>query len=165
MRFFLSLWWEIVREIHDDAEILENSMARATTDLTVADLERILNSRRSALRDLIKRRSKAQKDLDKIDSEIQALTGTSGQRRGRRGRNKQSLRQIVISLLTKNKKGYSLADLSQMILDSGYKTTSTNFRNVLYQCLYNTPGISHDESTGTYRYKEPEPKKPVSAVK
>ncbi len=133
-------------------------MTKAANDLTVADLERILNSRRASLRDLIKRRSKAQKELDKIDSEIQLLTGTSGRNRGRRGRNKQSLRQIVLELLTKNKKGYSLADLSRQILDSGYKTTSTNFRNVLYQCLYNTPGISHDESSGTYRYKEPEPK-------
>jgi hypothetical protein len=141
-------------------------MAKAATDLTVADLERILNSRRTALRDLIKRRSKAQKELDKIDSEIQLLTGTSGQRRGRRSKNKQSLREIVLSLLTKNKKGYSLADLSRQILDSGYKTTSTNFRNVLYQCLYNTSGISHDESTGTYRYKEPEPKgKPPAVTK
>ena len=135
-------------------------MAKVANDLTVADLERILNTRRVALRELMKRRSKAQKELDRIDSEIQVLTGASG--RGRRGKNKQSLREMVLGLLTKNKKGYSLADLSRQILDSGYKTTSTNFRNVLYQCLYNTPGISHDESTGTYRYKEPEPKpKPV----
>jgi hypothetical protein len=134
-------------------------MAKTSTDLTVADLERILNARRSALRELTKRRAKVQKDLDKIDAEIQQLTGTTSRRRGRRTRNARSLRLTVLDLLKKNKKGYSLADLAKLILDGGYKTASTNFRNVLYQCLYNTPGVYHDESSGTYRYKEPEPKK------
>ncbi len=144
-------------------------MAKATNDLTVTDLERILNARRSALRNLNKRRAKIQKELAKVDAEIHELTGGvggsgGGKRRGRRSKNKQSLRVTVLELLKKNKKGYALADLSRVILDSGYKTSSTNFRNVLYQCLYNTNGISHDEASGTYRYKEPEPKgKPAAA--
>ena len=131
-------------------------MAKVASDLTVADLERILNSRRTILRDLNKRRSKIKKELEKVDAEIRALTGTDGIRRGRRTRNKQSLRLLVLELLSKNKKGYSLADLTQTILDSGYKTASTNFRNVLYQCLYNANGVYHDEATGTYRLKAPE---------
>lgn len=133
-------------------------MAKTSVDMTVAELERMLNTRRSALQELNKRRAKAQKELNKIDAEIQILTGTTGQNRGRRTRNKLSLREMVLDLLSKNKKGHSLADLSRLILDSGYKTASTNFRNVLYQCLYNTNGIYHDEASGTYRYKEPEPK-------
>lgn len=133
-------------------------MAKSSADLTVAELERILTTRRSALQELNKRRAKVQKELDKIDSEIHVLTGASGRRRGRRTKNKLSLREMVLELLKKSKKGYTLADLSRTILDSGYKTASTNFRNVLYQCLYNTSGIYHDDSTGTYRYKEPEPK-------
>ena len=104
------------------------------------------------------RRAKIQKELDKVDAEILVLTGTSGSRRGPRSKNKLSLRETVLELLKRNKKGYALAELSRTILDSGYKTASTNFRNVLYQCLYNTPGIYHDEASGTYRYKEPEPK-------
>lgn len=133
-------------------------MAKTSPDLTVAELERMLNARKTALRDLLKRRAKVQKELDKVDAEIQILTGTTARRRGARTKNKRSLRETVLELLKKNKKGYSLAELSRIILDSGYKTTSTNFRNVLYQCLYNTPGVYHDESTGTYRFKEPEPK-------
>jgi hypothetical protein len=139
-------------------------MAKASADLTVAELERILTTRRSALQELNKRRAKVQKELDKIDGEIHILTGTSGGRRGRRTRNKLSLREMVLDLLKKSKKGYTLADLSRTILDSGYKTASTNFRNVLYQCLYNTSGIYHDDATGTYRYKEPEPKAKSSAA-
>jgi IS30 family transposase len=133
-------------------------MAKTSPDLTVAELERMLNARKTALRDLLKRRAKVQKELDKVDAEIQILTGTTARRRGPRTKNKHSLRETVLELLKKNKKGYSLAELSRIILDSGYKTTSTNFRNVLYQCLYNTPGVYHDESTGTYRFKELEPK-------
>lgn len=133
-------------------------MAKPPVEMTVAELERILNTRRSALQELNKRRSKVQKELDKIDAEIQTLTGASGRQRGRRSKNKLSLREMVLDLLKKSKKGYSLADLSRIILESGYKTASTNFRNVLYQCLYNTNGIYHDEASGTYRYKEPEPK-------
>ena len=133
-------------------------MAKPSNDLTVAELERILNTRRTALRELQTRRAKIQKELDKVDAEILVLTGTSGSRRGPRSKNKLSLRETVLELLKRNKKGYALAELSRTILDSGYKTASTNFRNVLYQCLYNTPGIYHDEASGTYRYKEPEPK-------
>lgn len=140
-------------------------MAKASNDLTVAELERILNSRRIALRDLNKRRSKIQKELDKVDAEIHELTGGAGRKRGRRTRNKRSLRVLVLDLLKKNKKGYTLAELSDTVLSSGYKTTSSNFRNVLYQCLYNTAGIYHDEVSGTYRYKEPEAKgKPPAAI-
>lgn len=139
-------------------------MARNPDEMTVADLEKILNSRRSALKDLVKRRAKLQKEIDKVDADIHAMTGASVRRRGKRMRNAVSLRQTVLNLLKKNKKGYSLADLSQIVLDGGYKTTSTNFRNVLYQCVYNTTGIYHDESAGTYRYREPEPKtKPSEA--
>lgn len=140
-------------------------MARASSDLTVAELEHMLNTRRSALQELNKRRAKVQKELNKIDAEIHSLTGASSRRRGRRTKNKLSLRETVLDLLKKNKKGYSLSEMSKLILDSGYKTASTNFRNVLYQCLYNTTGIYHDESSGTYRYKEPEPKpKPSSST-
>jgi len=131
-------------------------MVRPAVDLTVAELEKMLNARRNTLRDLNSRRAKIQKELAKVDDEIRALNGTerSGGR-GRRSKNKLSLRETVLELLQKNKKGHTLADLSQIILDAGYKTASTNFRNVLYQCLYNTNGIYHDEESGTYRYQEP----------
>ena len=132
--------------------------AKPTGDMTVAELERILNSRRAALKDLVRKRAQMQRDMDKIDAEIRVLSGAPVRGRGARTRNKVSLRQTVLGLLKKNKKGYSLAELSELILQGGYKTTSTNFRNVIYQCLYNTSGIYHDDTTRTYRYREPDPK-------
>ena len=46
-------------------------MSRASGALSVADLERILDEKKVQLQDLAKRRDQAQKELDKIDAEIQ----------------------------------------------------------------------------------------------
>jgi len=131
-------------------------MSKAPTGFSVADLERILDERKTQLQDLAKRRDAAQKELDKIDAEIQELMGAGGsigryRRRRRRVKNEMSLRAVVLEILGKNKKGYTLADLSTKVTESGYRSTSRNFRNVLYQCLYNTEGVVHDDATGCYR--------------
>jgi len=131
-------------------------MSRAQAGLSVADLERILDEKKSQLQDLARRRDQAQKELDKLDAEIQDIVGVGGsigktRRRRRRVKNEMSLRAVVLEILGKNKKGFTLADLAGKVTESGYKSTSRNFRNVLYQCLYNTEGIVHDEATGCYR--------------
>ncbi len=131
-------------------------MSRAPAGFSVADLERILDERKGQLQDLAKRRDQAQKELDKLDAEIQGLVGVGGsvgkiRRRRRRVKNAQSLRAVVLEILGKNKKGFTLADLVVKVNESGYKSSSRNFRNVLYQCLYNTEGIVHDDATGCYR--------------
>jgi hypothetical protein len=38
-------------------------------------------------------------------------------------------------------------------LATGYKSGSSNFKNVLYQTLYNDSKIVHDRKTGNYRLK------------
>ncbi len=131
-------------------------MSRAPAGFSVADLERILDERKGQLQDLAKRRDQAQKELDKLDAEIQGLVGVGGsvgkiRRRRRRVKNAQSLRAVVLEIMGKNKKGFALADLAVKVNESGYKSSSRNFRNVLYQCLYNTEGIVHDDATGCYR--------------
>lgn len=133
-------------------------MPSANEDLTVAELERMLNSRRMQLEDLLKKRSRAQQQLDQVNAEIAALTGDRRGigMRGKRGpkmKNQRSLREHVEEILAKHKKGLTLADLSAKVIESGYKSGSHNFRNVLYQCVYNTKDVYHDESTGTYKLK------------
>jgi len=61
--------------------------------------------------------------------------------------------QVVTEILGKNKAGFSLAKLSEKVLATGYKSSSHDFKNVLYQCLYNTTSIVHDAESGTYRLK------------
>ena len=131
-------------------------MSRASTGYSVADLERILDERKTLLQELVKKRDAAQKELDKLDAEIQGLVGVGGnaarfRRRRRRVKNDMSLRAVVMEILGKNKKGFTLSDLADKVTETGYKSASRNFRNVLYQCLYNTESIVHDEVTGCYR--------------
>lgn len=142
-------------------------MAKSAEQLTVADLEKILETRRSLLQNMLEQRGKIQRELDRIDSAIRQLQGNErfggggsgmaaaavSRGKGPRRRNTVSLRQLVQELLAKNKKGYTLAELTEKVFASGYKSDSTNFRNVLYQCLYNLKDAFHDPETGTYRLK------------
>lgn len=130
-----------------------------TASLSVADLEKILDERKAALQDLGQRRDVAQKALDDIDKQIQELMGDGrslgmGRRRRRRPKNEQSLRAVVLEVLQKHKAGLTLTDLANAVLATGYKSTSRNFKNVLYQCLYNTDKITHDAPTGCYKLKK-----------
>lgn len=129
-------------------------MAKAAA-LSVADLERILEERKVKAIDLTKRREDIQKQLDEVERQLSELLGEGrvAPRAKRRVKNTMSLRQCVLDVLAKNKKGLSMAELTTKIGETGYKSSSANFRNVLYQCLYNTKGISFDRATGTYRLK------------
>ena len=125
---------------------------------SLADAERVLEERKTQLRELSTRRDAAQKELDKIESEIAGLVGDgravgrNGRRaRRRRAKNDRSLRAVVLEVLKGAKPGFSLKDLAEKVTSTGYKSTSRNFRNVLYQCLYNTEGIVHDDATGRYK--------------
>lgn len=151
-------------------------MAKAGMELTVAQLEQLLAEKKGALSQLLDKREALQAQLAALDEQIASVHGSgsvSGStvasanlamapaaaaakkgKRGKRMKNSVSLRDVVHDLLSKNKKGYSLAELSEKVLATGYKTGSSNFRNVLYQCLYNMKDAHHDEESGCYRLKE-----------
>ena len=131
-------------------------MAKESAPLSIADLERILDERRAELQELLKKREHALKELVKLDAEIQdSLNPNFPIGRVRRVRhrvkNETSLRTVVQGVLTKNKKGFPLSDLVNKVTETGYKSSSSNFKNVVYQCVYNTEGIVHDGATGCYR--------------
>lgn len=123
----------------------------------VGELERILEQRKTELQTLAKRREEVQAELNKLDREIQDLIGDGRglgslrRRRRKRPANERSLRAVVLEILGKKKAGFKLADLAGQVTGTGYKSNSRNFRNVLYQCLYNTEGIKHDSETGCYK--------------
>ena len=130
------------------------------TDLTVAQLERLLESKRSRMNSLLKRREKLQKALAIIEGRISVIGGvkrdsSSKVRKVRkRPKNEKSLYEVVIAVLGQNKKGLTLPDLSKKVLDTGYKTNSAKFDNTVYQCLYNNQNkIMHDPETRAYRLK------------
>jgi outer membrane protein TolC len=123
----------------------------------MVQLERALTRQRSRLKALVKRRKRLQNQLDGVEHQLQSLaghdTGEFTLRRRKRSRYSPSLRQVVVELLTQHRKGLSMAELREQIAAAGYKSHSTNFRNVLYQCLYYLKGVKHNKKTGKYVLK------------
>ena len=132
-------------------------MAKSVGDLSVARLEQLLNDRKQLLTGLKRKEFQLQKELDDVQKQIGAIEGSGvggtvrRRRTGTRAKNAKSLHDVVIELLSKNKKGYPLTPLGKKVLATGYKSNSANFNNVLYQCLYNSKKIVHDPSSGTYK--------------
>lgn len=130
-------------------------MAKAAADLSVAQLQQMLDTKKSKLDSLKKQRNRLAKDLESVEKQISAIEGRGVRKRrgGKRARNAQPLSAYVRDILSRSRKGLSLADLSQKIRDAGYKSNSSDFKNVVYQCLYNSKEFYHDEKTQTYRVK------------
>ena len=140
-------------------------MARQAREMSVADLERLLVNRRSQLDELTRKREKLQKDLALVEQKIGILEGRQG-RRGpapgfkvrrkvlKRPRNERPLVAVVTDILSKSKKGLPLTALAEKVQATGYKSSSSNFNNVVYQCLYNADHIMHDPETGTWKLKQ-----------
>lgn len=134
-------------------------MAISAKKMSLAELERLLASKKGQLESLTKRREKLQQELEKVDQEIASIQGKGrasrgpAKRRVRRRRNQPPLRDVVTGILSKNKKGLGLNELSEKVKATGYKSSSSNFNNVVYQCLYNTKAIQHDKDNGVYKLK------------
>jgi hypothetical protein len=128
-------------------------------DLSVTALERILERRRKQLEALTRRRDALRKQLEKIEEQIRQIGGDGGQagarRKGRRRpRNEKPLAIVVGEILKKSKPGLSLGQLTAKIVASGYKSYSEDFKNVVYQSLYNNrKTIIHDEKAGVYKLR------------
>lgn len=121
--------------------------------LSLAELEKLIDERQSQIEALLRKRDQLEQNIEKLDLEIQDFLSNGGGRRGSRKRpkNEAPLRKVIQDILSKNKKGLSLKALAQQVKDTGYKSHSQNFQNVVYQSLYNSTHIVHDDSTGLYR--------------
>ena len=142
-------------------------MTTATPEMTLSELEQALGARQRSLDTLLRKRDRLVKDLEATDAKIEEIGGTSARNLNPRPRNAKSLFAVVTELLTKRKSGYTLHDLAEQVLSSGYKTASSNFKNVLYQCLYNSDAFHYDEKSGTHKLKTPpaEPKTKKATAK
>lgn len=123
---------------------------------TVAELERVLQSRRIKLQKLFRQRDRLRKELSRLEEQIVEISGVAQERKTRRRRpkNTKTLVTAVKETLAEHTNGLSLKDLSNKILLSGYKTSSANFQNTLYQTLYhNSDTFLHDTKAHLYRLK------------
>ena len=140
---------------------------RKGSDLSVAQLERLLTDKKGELATLGQKKSNLQAQLASVDKQLDSLQGANAPaaapaparrkkkrgRRGKRPKNTQTLPEVVAGILGKTPKGLSLKDLVAAVLKSGYKTKAKNFSNVVYQCVYNAKTIYHDKKSGTHRLK------------
>jgi hypothetical protein len=131
--------------------------------MSIAELEKLISSRKSVLTGLYSRRDQIAKQMDAINAEIAAAEGSAGAgNRGRpatfarsttavkrkapsaavtRSENEKSLKAYVIDVLTASRRGLSLSEIQEAVLKVGYITHSANFKNTLYQCLYHNEDL------------------------
>jgi hypothetical protein len=133
-------------------------MATSLSELSVPSLERLLMEKRTQLVRLARRRTKLESQLAKVERQIGQIGGHNGNQTRvkrkvrRRPRNTRLLTDVVVEILKKNKAGFSLEQLKNKILATGYKSNSAQFKNVIYQCLYaNRKTMVRDEKSGMYR--------------
>jgi len=102
-------------------------MAKARNELSVADLQRLLERKQARLAALLKKRQSLQKTLAKVEKQIAGLegsksrSGTQKRRRkpGRRVKNARPLNVVVTEILSKTKAGLKVADLTVKVLATG----------------------------------------------
>lgn len=137
--------------------------ASALRDLTVAQLEKLLLTKKSKLEDLVVKRDKLRQELSSLDEQIQGLGGgeapageeaprrrgrpKGSKNKGRRGprvRGQKSLKTWVTDELQKAKKGLTLDELIAAVQGAGYKSKADKFKNVMYQCLFHGENFQRD---------------------
>ncbi len=107
---------------------------RADVTLSINELERILDERRSELTGLIKERARLAKKLELLDERIGRLDGfVSG--RGGRAHNDHSLMESIEMVLKKAGKPLRVSQIIQAVLAEGYRSHSANFRGIVNQTL------------------------------
>ena|SRR6266436_274556 len=124
-------------------------------NLTLDQLERMLNQRRRDLSRLTRKRATAQRRLDDIDDRIRRLGGGTVSMRGggRRARNDQSLVEVIHGVLQKAARPLRVSAIADAASAAGYRSTSDNFRGIVNQMLIKDPRFSN-QSRGFYQLKK-----------
>src|SRR3954447_23096735 len=101
--------------------------------MSISELENILQQRRGELSKLRKHRATIQRNLDRLDRQIESLGG--GRARGGRTRNTRSLTALLEEVLQKSSKPMQVGDIVERVQDAGYRSKSANFRGIVNQTL------------------------------
>jgi HB1, ASXL, restriction endonuclease HTH domain len=124
-------------------------------NLSLDQLERILNQRRRELSRLVRRRSTAQRRLDDIDDRIRRLGGGTSVRAsvGRRARNDKSLVEVIHGVLQKAGRPMRVSAIAEAANSAGYRSNSANFRGIVNQMLIKDSRFA-SQSRGFYQLKK-----------
>ena len=135
----------------------------ALRDLTVSQLEKVLQAKKSKLEDLVVKRDKLRLELNSLDEQIRGLAGSEepgeegaprrrgrpkgSKNKGRRGprtKGQKSLKTWVQEELEKNKKGLTIDEIIANVQAGGYRSKADKFKNVMYQCLFHSENFQRD---------------------
>jgi hypothetical protein len=107
------------------------------SNLSIAQLERIIDSRRGEITRLERTRAKLARKLSQVDKKIASLGGPAGVRNGAAGRvrNAKSLPEMLVSVLSRSAKPMGVGEIAAAVRAGGYKTNSGNFRSIVNQTL------------------------------
>lgn len=124
------------------------------TNLSLAELNQIMESRRADLQKLRKERSDLQRELDRVDRQIFRIEGAGGRRGGNgRVRNEKSLNDTIEDVLRAGGKPMPVGDIMEGVLKTGYRSNSANFRGIVNQTLIKDKRF-HATERGLYAIKK-----------
>ena len=130
---------------------------RSTVDLSLAQLERLMQSRRTELTRLSRERDKLQKKLDTLNDRISEISGGIGGTRGggggTRARNAMNLPEVIHQVLSKSGAAMSVEDIMDKAKAGGYRSNSANFRGIVNQALIKDKRFTRS-SRGMYQLKK-----------
>jgi hypothetical protein len=129
-------------------------MARPSAggELSIAQLERLLQNRRVQLSAKQKERAKLQKKIDQLDRQIRALGGGGGTN-GERARNTHSLVASIENALRGSSKPMRVGDVAEAVVKAGYRSNSANFRGIVNQTLIKDKRFA-SAGRGVYQLKK-----------
>lgn len=115
-------------------------MPKKTDDMSLEEIEALLSSKRSEKRtELESRRNELLSEVASIEREIEELGGGKGRggKRGPRAKNSMTMREAITKALGQYKNGATLDQIAEGVKKLGYTSNAANFKNVVYQTLYN----------------------------
>lgn len=124
------------------------------------DLDHMLHSRQRDLKKLHRRRRELQKELDRFDRTIAAITGSNGRiprRAGGRAHNERSLSDTIEQVLSTSSEPMSIGDIVERVEASGYRSSSANFRTLVNVTLFKDERFEN-AGRGSYLLKATPPK-------
>ena len=128
------------------------------TNFNIAQLERVLEEKRSELNKLLRQRTELQKKVDQLDRQIERVEGgMNGARRaaggaGSRPRNERSLLETMEGVLREAGKPMRVPEIMEAVLATGYRSGSDNFRGIVNQTLIKDKRFGQVER-GVYELK------------
>jgi hypothetical protein len=127
----------------------------ATNQLSIAQLEALLEKHRAKVSELSREREKLQGKLDSLDAEIAALGGSGAvsSGRGKRAKNDKSLSETLVEVLTAHGSPMKVANIVDAVTLSGYKSSSPQFRSIVNQALIKDKRF-HNTGRGFYEFKK-----------